>query len=81
MTAGRELIVNLRKPHAIQAEFIECDAKRIVIRAGRRGGKTVGASQRAVKRFLDGKRVLYAAPTEDQIRRSGMSEKSAARTN
>lgn len=67
MTAGRELIVNLRKPHAIQAEFIECDAKRIVIRAGRRGGKTVGASQRAVKRFLDGKRVLYAAPTEDQI--------------
>lgn len=62
-----ELTVNLRKPHAIQAEFIDSDAKRIVIRAGRRGGKTVGASQRAVKRFLAGKRVLYAAPTEDQI--------------
>ena len=63
----REMLINLRQPHSIQAEFIDCDAKRIVIRAGRRGGKTVGASQRAVKRFLNGKRVLYAAPTEDQI--------------
>ncbi len=67
MNAAVELFVNLRKPHAIQRQFIDCEAKRVVIRAGRRGGKTVGASQRAVKRFLAGKRVLYAAPTEDQI--------------
>ena len=67
MSSSREMIINLRKPHDIQAQFIDSKAKRIVIRAGRRGGKTVGASQRAVKRFLDGQRVLYAAPTEDQI--------------
>ena len=67
MNAAVELFVNLRKPHAVQRQFVDCEAKRVVIRAGRRGGKTVGASQRAVKRFLEGKRVLYAAPTEDQI--------------
>lgn len=67
MNAAVELFVNLRKPHAVQRQFIDCESKRVVIRAGRRGGKTVGASQRAVKRFLEGKRVLYAAPTEDQI--------------
>lgn len=41
--------------------------KRIVIRAGRRGGKTVGSAMIAVKSFLAGKRVLYAAPTIDQV--------------
>lgn len=42
-------------------------AKRIVCRAGRRGGKTVGMAIKAVEAFLAGKRVLYAAPTADQI--------------
>lgn len=59
--------VRLRRPHAEQARFIESPAKRIVIRAGRRGGKTTGVSIRAVKRFLAERRVLYGAPTQEQI--------------
>jgi hypothetical protein len=55
------------RKHKIQQEFIHCKAKRIIIRAGRRGGKTVGVANRAVKRFLAGRRVLYAAPTADQV--------------
>ena len=59
--------VVLPMPHPIQREFIESPAKRKIIRAGRRSGKTIGAAIVAVKAFLDGGRVLYAAPTEDQI--------------
>lgn len=39
------------------------------MRAGRRGGKTVGVAIRSVKRFLQGRRQLYAAPTAEQIQR------------
>ena len=55
------------RKHKIQQEFINCKAKRIMIRAGRRGGKTVGVANRAVIRFLEGRRVLYAAPTAEQV--------------
>jgi phage terminase large subunit-like protein len=55
------------RKHEIQQEFINCEAKRIMIRAGRRGGKTTGVANRAVKRFLAGRRVLYAAPTAEQV--------------
>ncbi|MCK9432666.1 MAG: hypothetical protein M0R00_06885 [Candidatus Omnitrophica bacterium] len=61
--------VHLPRPHAKQAAFIDSPAKRKVIRAGRRGGKTVGIGVYAVQRFLAGKRVLYAAPTSEQIQR------------
>lgn len=64
---NQELIITLRKPHENQKLFIESKAKRKVVRAGRRGGKTVGASIYAVQEFLKGKRVLYAVPTEDQV--------------
>lgn len=37
-----------------------------MIRAGRRGGKTTGVAILAALAFLDGKRVLYAVPTQDQ---------------
>ena len=40
-----------------------------MVRAGRRGGKTVGVSKRAVMRFVQGRRILYAAPTSEQIDR------------
>lgn len=53
--------------HKIQDEFINCTADRIVIKAGRRGGKTVGIAKRAVKRFLKGRRQLYGAPTTEQV--------------
>ncbi len=63
-----KIILSGRK-HKIQQEFINCAAKRIIIKAGRRGGKTVGIANRAVKQFLAGKRVLYAAPTAEQVGR------------
>lgn len=60
-------LANVKTPHPKQAEFVECAAKRIVVKAGRRGGKTVGVGIRAVKRFMAGRRQLYAAPTAEQI--------------
>ena len=59
--------ITLPTPHEHQARFIDNPAKRKVIRAGRRGGKTVGMSVYAVEQFLAGHRVLYAAPTADQL--------------
>ncbi len=56
-------------PHEKQKEFVETGKKRVMVRAGRRGGKTVGVAIRAAKKFLAGKRVLYAAPTIDQVDR------------
>lgn len=65
--ATKELIVQLPSPHPKQRDFLRSPAKRKVVRAGRRGGKTVGMSIKAVEDFLAGRRVLYAAPTADQI--------------
>jgi hypothetical protein len=65
----KTLTINLPKPHAMQRAFIESDKPRRIIRAGRRGGKTVGISIFAVKMFLAGRRVLYGAPTTDQVQR------------
>jgi len=42
-------------------------AKRKVVRAGRRGAKTVTVSQIAIERFLNGRRQLYAVPTQEQV--------------
>lgn len=61
--------IHIRTPHKKQIEFIESKAKRKVIRAGRRSGKTVGIAIYALEKFLEGKRVLYAAPTQEQIDR------------
>lgn len=69
MATGRKIKVHLRDPkiHPKQNEFIISTAKRKIIRAGRRGGKTVGAAILAVMSFLAGHRVLYAAPTAEQV--------------
>jgi hypothetical protein len=64
-----EIAVHLRPPHAQQQAFIASPAKRKIIRAGRRGGKTIGIAILAVTAFLAGKRVLYAAPTSEQTDR------------
>lgn len=61
--------IYLRTPHEKQRLFIESPAKRKVVRAGRRGGKTTGVGLLAAIAFLRGKRVLYAAPTQDQVGR------------
>ncbi len=67
--AEREIAVHLREPHPRQREFVECTSKRIIIRAGRRSGKTVGIAIKSVVAFLRGRRVLYAAPTSEQTDR------------
>jgi len=58
---------HLRVPHDRQRAFIESTAKRKVIRAGRRGGKTVGVAMLDILAFMAGRRVLYATPTSDQL--------------
>lgn len=68
-----QLTINLPKPHSKQTAFIQSPAKRKIIRAGRRGGKTVGVSIYAVEKFLQGKRILYAAPTQEQVDRFWVS--------
>jgi|SRR3990167_4602140 len=64
-----EITVRLRRPHPKQELFIDSPAKRKIIRAGRRGGKTVGIAILALRKFLEGRRVLYAAPTSEQVGR------------
>jgi len=64
-----EYTVVLRKPHAKQLVFLRSKAKRKIIRAGRRGGKTTGVATLAVEKFLEGRRILYATPTADQIKK------------
>lgn len=61
-----EIAVHLPRPHPKQAAFIDSAAKRRVIVAGRRGGKTTGTSILAARKFLEGRRILDAAPTQDQ---------------
>jgi hypothetical protein len=51
-----------------------------MIRAGRRGGKTTGSGIIAVKAFLNEDRVLYAAPTEDQISSFMITNRPAGRS-
>ena len=64
-----EVKVRLPTPTDKQRLFIDSPAKRKIIRAGRRGGKTVGIGIGSVLWFLQRKRVLYAAPTSEQIAR------------
>lgn len=54
------------KYHPKQNEVILSPAKRKVIVAGRRGGKTKTCAILAAERFLEGKRVLEAAPKFEQ---------------
>ena len=67
MSRESEFCVRLKKPHWKQVLFLCSKAKRKIVRAGRRGGKTVGAAILAVKCLLAGRRVLYAAPTAEQL--------------
>ena len=59
--------VTLRRPHPVQLQIRNSPAKRKIVRAGRRGGKTVCAASICVEKFLQGLRPLYAAPTSDQL--------------
>ena len=59
--------VILRKPHRIQNQIRQSKAKRKIIRAGRRGGKTIIAATICIDKFLQGLRPLYATPTTEQL--------------
>ena len=59
--------VILRKPHIIQNQIRQSKAKRKIIRAGRRGGKTIIAATICIDKFLQGLRPLYATPTTEQL--------------
>lgn len=65
-TAQKIIDVRLKRPHKYQ-QWVDSTVPRIVVKAGRRGGKTTGTAIKAVKRFLDGGRILYAAPTQEQV--------------
>jgi len=61
-----DVLVRSTQKHPHQTEFVESTTKRIIVKAGRRGGKTVGAALKALRAFKEGKRVLYTAPTGEQ---------------
>jgi hypothetical protein len=63
------LSVDLPTPHEKQILFINSPAKRKIIRAGRRSGKTEGAAILAVNGFKGSRRILYATPVSEQIDR------------
>ena len=62
-----DFTVTLRKPNPKQQPIIDSKSKRKVIRAGRRGGKTVVSALIAIKAFLAGRRILYGTPTQEQV--------------
>jgi len=66
MTLTLEKTIHIREPHPKQEPFVESKVKHGIIRAGRRSGKTVGIAIKAVLKFMEGKRVLYTAPTSEQ---------------
>lgn len=61
-----EYTIRMPIPHAKQAAFLDSPAKRKVIVAGRRGGKTTGVSIMAADAAMGGRRVLEAAPVATQ---------------
>jgi hypothetical protein len=72
-----DLTVTLPALHTKQEEIKQSHVKRKVIRAGRRGGKTTLAADIAVDEFLDGGRILYATPTQEQIDRFWLASKNS----
>lgn len=60
------LRISVPGPHPKQKLLDDCEKKRIVVNAGRRGGKTTWASRIAIKKAAGGKRVLYIAPVSIQ---------------
>lgn len=61
--------ISTQEPHDKQIAFIKSPAKRKVIVAGRRGGKTTGVAILAADMFMAGRHILEAAPTQDQTER------------
>ena len=60
------IALTLPRPHAKQWAIKHHPAKRQVICAGRRAGKTTLAAMVSCEKALEGRRVLLAAPTQEQ---------------
>lgn len=60
------MVLDFPDMHEKQKLFCDSPAKRKVIVAGRRGGKTTGMAMFSVYKLLEGRRILEAAPTQDQ---------------
>src|SRR5215218_9225886 len=61
------LTLTLPRPYPAQARIKAAPAKRVVIAAGRRVGKTTLAAEVGVERALGGRQVLFASPTQEQV--------------
>lgn len=58
--------LNMPVPHAKQRDLANSTAKRRVVCAGRRGGKTQGEGMIGIDFFLSGKVVLFVSTSQDQ---------------
>lgn len=61
------LTLTLPQPYPAQAAIKNTPAKRKVVCAGRRVGKTTLAAEVGVERALDQRQVLFASPTQEQV--------------
>lgn len=62
----REITLHLPTPYPMQDSILNSPAKRKVIVAGRRAGKTTIAACIASERFIDGDTVILTSTTQDQ---------------
>lgn len=69
MATPRLMTIRLFELHPKQQLIKSSPAKRKIVRAGRRGGKTTLAADIAVDEFLQGRRILYGTPTQEQVDR------------
>jgi len=65
--AALTLPPGLPTPYPAQAAIKADGARRKVLSAGRRSGKTTLAADVGVERFLAGRQVLFASPTQEQV--------------
>jgi len=63
---GKTLNISIPAPHAKQAEIEKCQKRRIIVNAGRRAGKTLMVSRKALHEAQAGRKVLYIAPVAAQ---------------
>lgn len=66
MAAVQTLQINLPLSHPKQLEIARSTARRIVVNAGRRAGKTTLAASVSIEKMLQGRRILLASTTQDQ---------------
>lgn len=61
-----ELTINLPLPHGKQRDILRSPAKRKVVCAGRRAGKTTLAARLACKQLFSGRHILLSSPSQQQ---------------